>query len=195
MTGVDDRTSAQPDQTEVELDALRAQLWARAHHEAAHAVVGTLLGARVLGVDLWSGPPVGGRVEIVDLDDDVVGPSDHGLVRRIAYQLAGPIAEQIASSPMGMIQNEAASFAATTVMLGLRDPASIEQGTDLAAVAALIADYFGPDGEGPAAAAADNQPCGRGRRSPAVERGGAGSRTLGRGADGGRELAATRSSD
>ena len=151
MPGSDERA-------DVESHALQAQLWARAHHEAAHAVVGTLLGGRVVGVELWSGPPVAGRVQMTDLDDPSIGLADHGLVRRIAYLLAGPIAERIAGSALGMIQNEAASMAATALMMGLRDPASIEQNTDLGAVAELILDYFGPDGEEPAAAAADHLP-------------------------------------
>src|SRR5215212_4373434 len=43
-------------------------LWARAHHEAAHAVVATLMGGRVEEIELWSGPPVGGRVHLTGLD-------------------------------------------------------------------------------------------------------------------------------
>ncbi len=42
-------------------EALRAL--ARAHHEASHAVVASVLGARVGTLEIWSGPPVGGRPE------------------------------------------------------------------------------------------------------------------------------------
>lgn len=143
---------------DVEIHALQAQLWARAHHEAAHAVAGTLLGGRVISVELWSGPPVAGRVRVTGLDDSTDGPGDHGLVRRIVYLLAGPIAERIAGGESGSILNEAASIAATALMMGIREPARIDQSTDLGAVAALLVDYFGPTGEAPASAAADHLP-------------------------------------
>jgi hypothetical protein len=145
-------------QADIEQFDLRAQLWARAHHEAAHAVVGTLLGAHVEGAEIWSGPPVGGRVRLTGLDDEATRADPHAMVRRIVYLLAGPIAERIVSSAMGAIQNEAASFAATTLMMAIHDPASIDGGTDLGAVAHLILEYFGPDDEAPAAAAADHLP-------------------------------------
>ena len=141
---------------DLERHDLRARLWARAHHEAAHAVVGTLLGAHVKGVEIWSGPPVAGRVQITGLDDAAAG--SHGLVRRIVYALSGPIAEQIARGGSGMIMNEPASLAASALLTAVRDPSTIDQGTDLGTVAQLILDHFGSDDENAIAAAVDHLP-------------------------------------
>src|SRR3954471_452170 len=66
-------------------------LWARAHHEAAHAVVATVMGGRVEEIQLWSGPPVGGRVRLTGIDASATGVDGYDLVRRIVYLLAGPI--------------------------------------------------------------------------------------------------------
>src|SRR3954466_3586357 len=93
------------------LRTLPGQLWARAHHEAAHAVVGTLLGGRVTEVKVWSGPPVGGRVGLTGLEDVASIAAGHDLVRRIVYALAGPIAEGIAQAGPNAIHNESASMA------------------------------------------------------------------------------------
>ena len=61
----------------------RLALWTRVHHEAAHAVVGTLLGGRVTGVEVWPGPPVGGRTTVDGLGGASAGMSAiFGLVRR-----------------------------------------------------------------------------------------------------------------
>jgi len=156
-----DRTGGGRHQADASHDAelepyeLRARLWARAHHEAAHAVVGTLLGAQVEEVALWSGPPVVGRVRLTGLDDPAAH-DQYGLVRRIVYLLAGPLAEQIAAGGAGMIMNEPASLAATALMAALRDPASVELAPDLAAVSRLILDHFGPDDEAGPAAAVDH---------------------------------------
>jgi hypothetical protein len=140
----------------VERHDLRAHLWARAHHEAAHAVVGTLLGGHVTEIAIWSGPPVAGRARLTGLDDSPDGLADHGLVRRIVHLLAGPIAEQIATGGRGLIQNEPASLVATALTEALCDPATIDPDSDLGKVATLIADHFGPDGEVAAAAAVDH---------------------------------------
>jgi len=145
------------DQGDVERHDLRVHLWARAHHEAAHAVVGTLLGGHVLGIEIWSGPPVAGRVRITDLDDAVAGPADHGLVRRIVYLLAGPIAEQLAGSS-GAILNEAAAHVATALLIAVRDPSTVDQATDTGRVARLVLDHFDPDAEDAIAAAVDHLP-------------------------------------
>ncbi|MCC7370487.1 MAG: hypothetical protein IT306_18835 [Chloroflexi bacterium] len=149
----------QPDDTSVEVYELRARLWARAHAEAARAVVAMLLGGRVVSVELWSGPPVGGRVQLAE-DDGDAPLSDHGLVRRVALLLAGPIAETIALSPAGAIANEPASMAAHVLVEGMRDPSAIDLDTDLGKVAQLLAAHFGPAGEAPAAAASDHLPLG-----------------------------------
>lgn len=149
----------QSDDTSVEIYELRARLWARAHAEAARAVVAMLLGGRVMGVELWSGPPVGGRVQLAE-DGSETPLSDHGLVRRVAVLLAGPIAEAIALSPGGAIANEPASMAARVLVDGMRDPSTIDLDTDLGKVAQLLVDHFGPEGEAPAAAASDHLPLG-----------------------------------
>lgn len=135
---------------------LEARLWARAHHEAAHAVVATVLGAEVGSLEIWSGPQVGGRVEVAGLDGPTAGPADQALARRIAYLLAGPLAEHIAASGPGAVLNEAAALAATVLMAGVRDPSTIDPENDVGRVARLFVDRFGPDGEAAAAAAADH---------------------------------------
>jgi hypothetical protein len=156
MSSVETPAQDAADRAAVDRHELPLRLWARAHHEAAHAVVGTLLGARVTDVEIWSGPPVGGRVRLTGLDDPTAGP--HGLVRRIVYQLAGPLAEQIASGESGTILNGPASLAAAALMAGTRDPEAIDPETDLGTVAGLILDHFGPDDEAGAAAAVDHLP-------------------------------------
>jgi hypothetical protein len=156
MTDVD---APQPDaaaHSEIGRYDLEARLWARAHHEAAHAVVATVLDAHVMALEIWSGPPVGGRVEVEGVDDATASPSDLGFVRRIAYLLAGPLAEFIATNGPGAILNEAASLAANVLMAGVRDPGTIDADTDVGRVAGLFAARFGPDGEAAAAAAVDH---------------------------------------
>lgn len=135
---------------------LSLRLLARAHHEAAHAVVATLLGAQVSAVEIWSGPPVTGRVELAGLDDPSPGSADHGLVRRLAYALAGPLGEQIARDGPGAILHEAASQAAAGLMAAFRHPACVELVADLSVAADLLRGHFGPDGEAAAAAAMDH---------------------------------------
>jgi hypothetical protein len=152
------------DSREPEAGALRslpALLWARAHHEAAHAVAATLLGGRVAEMELWSGPPVGGRVRMTGLDADS-GRTDsgraggYGLVRHIVYLLAGPIAEHIAEAGPAPIQNDAASLIATALMMGLHEPGRIELHPDVQAVVGLLQAHFGPDDETGSAAAVDH---------------------------------------
>ena len=84
------------DRARVEARNLRAQLWMRAHHGAAHAVIGTLFGKRVTGVEVWGGPPVGGRTELAAPGDDEAAapgpassPDAHATLRQIVYLLAG----------------------------------------------------------------------------------------------------------
>ena len=158
------------EQADRERHALRAQLWVRAHHEAAHAVVGTLLGGRVTGAAIWPGPPMSGRVVLTGLDDGPdagTAPDQFVLVRRIVYVLAGPIAEQIAGG-MGMIANEPASRVAAMLLEGVRDqtaPGQPPEGqpadglpADILTVVGLLLDHFGPDGEAELAAAVDHLP-------------------------------------
>jgi hypothetical protein len=163
------------EQADLALHALRGQLWARAHHEAAHAVVGTLLGGRVTGAAIWPGPPVSGRVVLTGLHegpDAGTAPDQFVLVRRIVYLLAGPIAEQIAGG-MGMIANEPASRVAAMLLEGVRDQTALGQSNedrpregqptdglppDVLTVVGLLLDHFGPDGEAELAAAVDHLP-------------------------------------
>lgn len=92
------------------------------------------------------------------LDDATAEGGSHGLVRRIVYLLSGPIAEHIAASGSGAILNEPASTAATALLAGVRDPATVDANTDLGAVTGVILDYFGPDDEAGVAAAVDHLP-------------------------------------
>jgi hypothetical protein len=144
---------------EIQPHDLPALLWARAHHEAAHAVVGTLLGGTVTEAAIWSGPPVGGQVRLTGLDDGAGGPPDqYGLVRRIVYHLAGPIAEQIASGGAGMIANEPASRVAMALLDSVRDGAATGTSADLTTVVKVLLAQVGPDGEAELAAAVDHLP-------------------------------------
>jgi hypothetical protein len=138
------------------LRSLPGLLWARAHHEAAHAVVATLMGGRVEEIELWSGPPVGGRVRLTGLDASSSGTDGYDVVRRIVYLLAGPISEHIAETGPAAILNEAASMVATAMLVALRDPATIELHPDVQAVVGLVQDHFGPENEAGAAAAVDH---------------------------------------
>ena len=146
------------DRAEAERNDLRAQLWARAHHEAGRAVVAILLGAQVSEIEIWPGPPVGSGTRLRGLEDPESGAAGHGLVRRLAYLLAGPIAERIAGGTSGAILNEPASFVATTLLEGVRDPSSIDPATDLGTAAILIGDHFDPDDEAGLATAVDHLP-------------------------------------
>jgi hypothetical protein len=146
------------DHADFERHDLRERLWVRAHHEAAHAVVGTLLGGRVMGVEIWSGPPVGGRTQMTGLEEPESGVAGYGLVRRLAYLIAGPIAERIGGGESGAILNEPASFAASLLMDGARDPSTVDPATDLGTAALLIHDHFGPDDEAGMAMAVDHLP-------------------------------------
>lgn len=137
---------------------LRVALWARAHHEAAHAVVAILLGAQVSQIEVWPGPPVGGRTQTTGLDEPDPGAADYGLVRRLAYLIAGPIAERIAGGGSAAILNEPASVAAQALLEGVRDQSTIDPATDLGTAAILIHDHFGLDDEAGATAAVDHLP-------------------------------------
>ena len=146
------------DRAEVERHDLRVQVWARAHHEAAHAVVAILLGARVSEIEVWPGPPVGGRTRMTGLDEPEAGAPGYGLVRRLAYLIAGPIAERVAGGESGAILNEPASFAAGVLLEGVRDPSAVDPATDLGTAAILIHDHFEPDDEAGMATAVDHLP-------------------------------------
>lgn len=154
------------DQTTVDPHAHRAQVWVRVHHEAAHAVAGTLLGGRVTGVEVRPGPPVEGRTQVDGLDGASAGP-DAGpfrsdgwsTVRRIVYLLAGPVAERIAGGGSALIMNDPAAFVSTTLSFLLDVPAGSDlppQPPDLVAVADLIVDHFGREDEVGIAAAVDH---------------------------------------
>lgn len=143
---------------ELDVDDPRVQLWARAHHEAAHAVVAIMLGARVNEIAVWPGPPAGGRTQLTGLDEPESGAADFGRVRRLAYLIAGPISERIAGGGSAAILNEPASVAAQTLLEGVRDPSSVDPATDLGTAAILIHDHFGPDDEAGATAAVDHLP-------------------------------------
>lgn len=143
---------------ELDVDNPRVQLWARAHHEAAHAVVAIMLGAQVTEIEVWPGPPAGGRTQLSGLDEPESGAADFGRVRRLAYLIAGPLAERIAGVSSAAILNEPASVAAQTLLEGVRDPSSIDPATDLGTAAILIHDHFGPDDEAGATAAVDHLP-------------------------------------
>jgi hypothetical protein len=136
--GIEGDQITQAEGSEVGRHELAARLWVRAHHEAAHAVVGTLLGGRVEEIAIWGGPPVGGRVMLTGLGGDShseAGPADQfGLVRRIVYHLAGPIGEQIASGGAGLIANEPASRVAMLLLEGVRAPSAADPSDDPGAV-------------------------------------------------------------
>src|SRR6266496_58623 len=138
-----------------ELRSIASLLRLAAYHQAGHAVIGALLGARVLSAELWDGPPPGGEVRTAGLDDDDSVPSDHRVVRLLAYRLAGPIAEAIAEAGSMALQGDPGSRAATAIMSGFRDRESIDPETDHGAAARLLADHFG-DNEAEAAAATDH---------------------------------------
>jgi hypothetical protein len=131
-------------------------LWVSAHHEAAHAVVGTLLGGRVQRVEVWGGPPAGGRTEIAGLDDSAIGHDPYGPVRRMTCLVAASVAGRIAGGGSGAILNDPAAFVSTTLMAALHDPETIDVPPALATVAGLILDHFGPDDEAGATAAVDH---------------------------------------
>src|SRR3954471_13327330 len=77
MTCMDDPASDATPAGDLEWHDLRLRLWTRAHHEAAHAVVGTLLGGQVEAVEIWSGPPTAGRIRLAGLEDDVAGQDSY----------------------------------------------------------------------------------------------------------------------
>ena len=158
MTGVDTPVPSSADQAAAEGRDVRAQLWGRAHHEAAHAVVAMMLGAQVNEVEVWPGPPAGGRTQLAGLDESESGAADFGRVRRLAFLIAGPIAERIAGGGSATILNEPASVAAQTLLEGVRDPSSVDPATDLGTAAILIHDHFGPDDEAGATTAVDHLP-------------------------------------
>jgi hypothetical protein len=141
-----------------------AALWARVHREAAHAVVGTLLGGRVTEVEVWPGPPVGGRAAVEGLDG---GSDGYVQVRRIIYLLAGPVSERIARGGSGLIMNDPAAFVSSTLAAAIDlktrpesapDPSAelLPELADIAAAADLILDHFGADDEVGIAAAVDH---------------------------------------
>jgi hypothetical protein len=167
MTIVNTPVPDPSDQAEAEARALRAQLWMRAHHEAAHAVVGTLFGKRVTAVEVWGGPPVGGRTELSALDDDesaaapgpAPGPDAHATLRQIVYLMAGPVAARISAGGSAQIMNDTAAFVSIRLGAVIDDPDSAElplELVDIKTVAGLVVGHFGADDEAGIAAAVDH---------------------------------------
>jgi hypothetical protein len=89
------------------------------------------------------------------LDERAGSPSDHDLVRLIAYRLAGPIAERIADGGTMALQGDPGYRASTLVMQQFREPESLDDATDEGIAARLLLDHFG-DGEEAAATAVDH---------------------------------------
>ena len=154
------------DRAKAETRDLRAQLWMRAHHEAAHAVVGTLFGKRVTAVEVWGGPPVGGRTDLSGLDDEAAAapgpaprPDGHATVRQIVYLLAGPVAARISGGGSAQIMNDPAAFVSIRLGAVIDDPDGADLPLELAdikTVAGLVVGHFGADDEAGIAAAVDH---------------------------------------
>lgn len=131
------------DGTALDLQAVDALLWVQAHRAAAQAAVATVLGARVISLELRDGPPPLGVAHLGEPATDHTGPPDHGRVRLLAYRIAGPIAERVAGAGGVALQGEPACFMATTVLAEMREPDSIDETTDTGSVARLLLDHFG----------------------------------------------------
>lgn len=140
----------------MELRAGESLLGVAAFHQAGHAVVGALLGARVLSVELRAGPPPDGHVRVEGMDQPSGQPSQHALVRLIAYRLAGPIAERIAEGGGTALQGDPGYRASVRVMSQFRQPETVDEATDEGAAARLLLDHFGGGGEEEAATAVDH---------------------------------------
>jgi hypothetical protein len=140
----------------MELQSVESLLRVAAYHQAGHAVVGALLGARVLSVEMWVGPPPDGRVRVEGLDELAGPPSDHDVVRMIAYRMAGPIAARIAEGGNLSLQGEPGYRASVRVMSQFREPDTADAATDEGAAARLLLDHFGAGGEEEAATAVDH---------------------------------------
>jgi hypothetical protein len=119
-----------------------AGLWLQAHRAAAQAVVATALGARVLTVELLDGPPPVGVVHLGERSVDDASAQDHGLVRLLAYRVAGPVAELVAAGGPTVLHGEPAYRLAETVMSLLRAPDGIGDDTDVGAAARLLLSHF-----------------------------------------------------
>jgi hypothetical protein len=126
----------------MELRSVEALRKAAAYHQAGHAVVGALLGARVESVEVWDGPPPGGRVRTEGLDEMADAPADHDLVRLIAYRMAGPIAERIAEGAGLALQGDPGYRASTLIMQQFRQPETIDDATDEGMAARMLLDHF-----------------------------------------------------
>ncbi len=131
------------DRGSVELRTRDSLFWIQAHRAAAQAVVGTVLGARVLSLELQDGPPPVGVLTLGEPDPDNADAADHGLVRLLAYRVAGPIAERVAECGGTPLQGEPAYRVATAVMALLHEPDAIDDETDAGQVARLLLDHFG----------------------------------------------------
>lgn len=131
------------DDAVVDVQSVDVLLWVQAHRAAAQAAVATVLGARVMRLELRDGPPPLGVVHLGEPETDLASPPDHGRVRWLAYRIAGPIAERVAGADGVAVQGEPAYFMATTVLAQMRDPESIDEATDTGSVARLLLDHFG----------------------------------------------------
>ena len=166
MTTVNTPVPDPSDQAKAEARDLRAQLWMRAHHEAAHAVVGTLFGKRITAVEVWGGPPVGGRTDLSGSDDESAAapgpaarPDAHATLRQIVYLLAGPVAARISSGGPAQIMNDPAAFVSIRLDAVINDPDGADlppELVDIKTVAGLVVGHFGADDEAGIAAAVDH---------------------------------------
>jgi len=143
------------ERTAGELRSVESLLRLAAYHQAGHAAMATMLGVQVLSAELSEGPPPSGQVRVRGLEEDDEQASDRGLVRLLAYRLAGPIAEAIAEAGSRSLQGDPGSRAATTIMGGFRAPDTIDRATDHGAAAGLLREHFG-DGEEQAATAVEH---------------------------------------
>jgi hypothetical protein len=119
-----------------------ARLWLQAHRAAAQAVVGTALGARVLSVELLDGPPPAGVVHLGEASAGNADAQRDGLVRLLAYRVAGPIAALVAEGGPTVLHGEPAYRLAEAVMSHLRDPGGIDDEVDTGAAARLLLSHF-----------------------------------------------------
>jgi hypothetical protein len=118
------------------------RLWIQAHRAAAQAAVATALGARVVLVELLDGPPPAGVVQLGEPGAGTTEVQDHGLVRLLAYRVAGPIAELVAEGGPTVLHGEPAFRFTETALAHLRDPESIDDGADTGAAARLLLSHF-----------------------------------------------------
>jgi hypothetical protein len=144
MTERDADSGAMGDEAAIaEVSSADMQRWVQAHRTAAQAAVATVLGVRVLSLELHDGPPPLGVVHLGEPESDEAGPLDHGRVRMLTYRITAPIAERMAGDGGVTLQGEPAYYLATTVLAQMREPDSIDEANDIGSVARLLLDHFG----------------------------------------------------